>query len=187
MTPVGLGVSKVLVHIPCSLRHAAVEEDGGKPLRAVVEYGHGLFGHRGEAIEIVAMAHREGYVVVAMDWRGMSIFDLLHVAKVLISTPRLFEAVRDNLIQGYANKFALQHFCRHGLLNQEWFHFASLDATMGTTETVRTIPTYQNQAPSHVFYGISQGGILGAGTRHCRESLTGLIEPCWDLREHRLP
>lgn len=92
-----------------------------------------------------------------MDWRGMSSFDLLMVVKVLMSTPKTFEAVRDNLIQGYANKLALQHFTRHGLLTLDWTRFktgSNLD---------HPVPLYKGLHPPSIFYGISQGGILGAG------------------------
>ena len=87
-----------------------------------------------------------------MDWRGMSSYDLLVVIKTLIGTPRLFQAVRDNLIQGYANKFALQHFSQNGMLEMGWLEFEG-----------SRLPTFQDRPPVSVFYGISQGGILGAG------------------------
>jgi hypothetical protein len=88
----------------------------------------------------------------------MSVFDLLVVAKVLLSRPRLFQAVRDNLIQGYANKFALLHFSQNGMLSMDWFRFE-----VSPTDNAKLVPTLNNEAPVPVFYGISQGGILGAG------------------------
>jgi hypothetical protein len=68
-----LGTSKFVVHIPCSLRAAALGLEGGKPLRAVLDFGHGLFASRGEAAErfLQKMATDQGYVIVAMDWRGV--------------------------------------------------------------------------------------------------------------------
>jgi hypothetical protein len=96
------------------------------------------------------MANDNGYILIAMDWRGMSAFDLPIVIKTLIGTPGLFQAVRDNLIQGYANKLAFQHFARHGML--DWLRFEG-----------SVIPTLDQKPPASVFYGISQGGILGAG------------------------
>lgn len=96
------------------------------------------------------MANNNGYILIAMDWRGMSVFDLPVVIKTLIGSPNLFQAVRDNLIQGYANKLAFQHFARHGLLS--WLRLEGSQ-----------VPTLNHQTPASVFYGISQGGILGAG------------------------
>jgi hypothetical protein len=103
------------------------------------------------------MANANGYIITAMDWRGMSSFDLLMVVKILMSKPRVFQSVRDNLIQGYVNKLALQHFSRHGLLKSEWLQFKT-----GSNQN-HAVPLYQGLQPAFVFYGISQGGILGAG------------------------
>jgi len=103
------------------------------------------------------MANTNGFIITAMDWRGMSSFDLLMVIKVLMSTPKTFEGVRDNLIQGYANKLALQHFTRHGLLDSDWVQFKT-----GFNQK-HPVPLHRGLHPTSVFYGISQGGILGAG------------------------
>ena len=47
-TPVTLGQAKFIVQIPCSVRNAALGHSGGKPLRSIMEYGHGLFSNREE-------------------------------------------------------------------------------------------------------------------------------------------
>ena len=96
------------------------------------------------------MANENGYILTAMDWRGMSVFDLPIVIKTLIGNPNLFQSVRDNLIQGYSEKLVLQHFSRNGLL--DWLNIDGIN-----------IPTENNEQPTSVFYGISQGGILGGG------------------------
>jgi hypothetical protein len=183
-----MGKAKFVVVIPCSVKTAALIHTSSdtttntnintssfdmnsmnepRPIRSIVEFGHGLFGNRGEILEhyLVRIANDEGYIMTAMDWRGMSSYDLLVVARVLLSAPLLFEAVRDNLIQGYANKYALQHFSRHKLLDMDWFKFVDPDEKFSLTskEHYRRPPTFANKNPSHVFYGISQGGILGAG------------------------
>jgi hypothetical protein len=170
-----LGVAKFILQIPCSIKAAAVGNETTafiRPLRAVMEYGHGLFGNRGEASDdyLLRIAHNEGYVILAMDWRGMSTYDLLLVVKVLISTPHLFESVRDNLIQGYASKYSLQHFARNGLLSMDWLSFPSRDGSPS-----KPVPLLNNNTPAHVFYGISQGGILGSGYT-ALSGTTGLID-----------
>jgi hypothetical protein len=154
-----LGIAKFLLHIPCSARSAALGYNRSKPIRGIMEYGHGLFFSRSEAADdfLVQMAQDEGYVIMAMDWRGMSVFDLLVVIKTLISKPSQFQSVRDNLIQGYANKIALQHFARKAMMAMDWFEFADNDAVL------RSVPFLDDESLSFVFYGISQGGILGAG------------------------
>jgi hypothetical protein len=149
-----LGKAHFVVHIPCSVRAAALHMDDNASLRAFVDFGHGLFYNRAEASwdTLLRMANKNGYIVMAMDWRGMSTYDLLVVVKTLMSKPSLFQAVRDNLIQGYANKIALQHFSTHGMLTMDWMSFDK-----------NPIPLQNDQQPISIFYGISQGGILGAG------------------------
>ena len=97
------------------------------------------------------MANDNGYILTAMDWRGMSKFDLPVVVKVMLGEPNLFGAIRDNMIQGYANKLALQHFSAKHLLEMDWLRFEG-----------SKIPLWHyRKIPTRVFYGISQGGILG--------------------------
>ena len=96
------------------------------------------------------MAHDHGYILAGLDWRGMSRFDMPVVIRVLIGNPGQFVSVRDNLITGFANKLAFQHFVRHGDF-LDWLE----DSTKMNIRTPKP--------PASVFYGISQGGILGAG------------------------
>lgn len=158
------GIAKFVVRIPCSVKAAALGLQEGKPVRAVLDFGHGLFASKEESAEdfLADMANRNGYVLIAMDWRGMSVYDLLVVAKVLLSSPSLFSSLRDNLIQGFANKYALQDFARKKMLSMYWFRFTSLNPSVPSFQD-NIVPTYENKQPSFVFYGISQGGILGAG------------------------
>ena len=151
---VTLGEAKAIFQIPCSLMDETRKRGSGKALRAVVETGHGLFGNRGEIEDqfYQKMANNNGYIMMAMDWRGMSSFDLPVVIKTLIGTPDLFQAVRDNLIQGFVNKLCLQHFSQNGMLDLQEFKFGG-----------QSIPTINGGTPDSVFYGISQGGILGGG------------------------
>jgi hypothetical protein len=110
---------------------------------------------------------------MAMDWRGMSNYDFPIVMKTLLAQPRLFAATRDNLIQGYANKLALQHFSQNGLLNTEWLRFQ--DTELDKHSISQAIRTYDDEVPISVFYGSSQGGILGSGYSALLGP-TGLIE-----------
>lgn len=147
-----LGQAKAMLQVPCSIEQAALGIEGGRRLRAIMEYGHGLFYHRGEVRDdfLSQMANKNGYLLFSMDWRGMSVFDLPIVIKTLIGNPNSFRSVRDNLIQGLANKFAFQHFCQHGLLT--WLRVEG-----------SLLPTLDHGRPASLFYGISQGGILGGG------------------------
>lgn len=172
-----IGTARFVLHVPCSLKFAAlhgIDFDLSKPLRAVMDYGHGLFGNRDEANDayIGSIANNEGYLIMAIDWRGMSAYDLLNVIKTLISTPEQAQALRDNIIQGYASKYALQSFARTTLLSMDWLRFKVPNQEV---PTYKAIPTLDQKNPSFVFYGVSQGGILGAGYTTL-SGKTGLID-----------
>jgi hypothetical protein len=172
--------AKFVVRIPCCLKAAAIGWNdttfrAGKPLRAIIEYGHGLFFNRAEsydqALSLVAEDH--GYIVMAMDWRGMSSFDLPVVMKTLLGQPKLFQATRDNLYQGYANKIVLQHYANSAMLNATWLRFSETHRRRSPTFPIPLLGGIDAK-PTSVFYGSSQGGILGAGyTKLLGE--TGLI------------
>lgn len=109
-------------------------------------------------LSIHRVAEDQGYLIVAMDWRGMSSFDLPVILKGMLASPNLIQATRDNLIQGYACKLVMQHFAKNGLLEQEWLGFSK----RGSSE-ISTIPIYNNSTtPLSIYYGNSQGGIFGA-------------------------
>jgi hypothetical protein len=118
------------------------------------------------------VAEDEGYIVAAMDWRGMSSFDMPVIVKALLSAPKLFEATRDNLIQGYANKIALQSLIQGWLLSSDWLVFKEMK-----THTLQTIPFFEDNDPVSVFYGSSEGAVLGAGYTTLLGS-SGLINRC---------
>jgi hypothetical protein len=69
-----VGAVEVVLHILCSIQAAALDVEDGTPLRAVLDYGHGLFSSREEASVswLHPVADEQGYVTVACDWRGMS-------------------------------------------------------------------------------------------------------------------
>ena len=167
-----LGVAKFVVSVPCSVRSAALGSGDAKPIRAVMEYGHSLLATRNEALDwhLNTIADDEGYVIVAMDWRGMSRYDLLVFAKIFLSKPLSFRAARDNLIQGFANKYALQHFVQHEMFSMDWFSFS--DEADG--KSLHAAPFQDGKPPSQVFYGMSMGGIFGAGYA-ALSGVTGLI------------
>lgn len=160
-TSTTIGKAHFVVHIPCSIRAAALKHSkNATGLKAFLDYGHGVFNNRGEASwgTLLRLANKNGYIIMGMDWRGMSSYDLLIVVKALMSKPSLFVAIRDNLIQGYANKLSLLHFSQNGMLDMDWMYFSG-----GLTFAKNKIPTFEQKVPSSIFYGISQGGILGAG------------------------
>lgn len=85
----------VLLALPCSVL------TGHSPLNAIVQYGHGLFDDRSEALEswLLALAEAQGWAVVAADWRGLAKPDLPVVARALLARPDGFRATVDHLLQ----------------------------------------------------------------------------------------
>ena len=81
----------------------------------------------------IRMAHDYGCIVTAR--YGLAWHVKLWLSVVM--TPRLFQAVRDNLIQGYANNFALEHFSQNGMLEMRWLEFKG-----------SRLPTFQDRPPS---------------------------------------
>lgn len=47
-TPVSIAKAKAMIQIPCSMLKATQADVDGKPIKAIMEYGHGLFYNRGE-------------------------------------------------------------------------------------------------------------------------------------------
>ena len=85
----------VLLALPCSVL------TGHSPLNAIVQYGHGLFDDRSEALEswLLTLAEAQGWAVVAADWRGLAKPDLPVVARALLARPDGFRATVDHLLQ----------------------------------------------------------------------------------------
>ena len=71
--------------LPCSVL------TGSKPLRAIVQYGHGLFDDRSELLEswLLQLAERRGWALVAADWRGLTRFDLPVLGRALLAMPHV--------------------------------------------------------------------------------------------------
>jgi hypothetical protein len=70
MTPLGTHASNFIIRIPCSLTSA----NGTKKAKALIQYGHGLFGSRAEvrAGWIATFANQNDYIFLASDWFGMA-------------------------------------------------------------------------------------------------------------------
>ncbi|GMH73986.1 hypothetical protein TrST_g6648 [Triparma strigata] len=167
------GHLKFVVQIPCSLEKGSKSAYLGKEMSSVLQYGHGLFYSREELITdskyIQRMADSNGYLLVGADWRGMSMFDLPIIAKVLIADPSLFRATLDNLIQGYVSMMSMLHYIETKMIVDipDYLHFEDSNGEL------QPIPISDEVEVN--FYGISQGGILGAGY-NALMGVTGLLQ-----------
>ena len=100
---------------------------------------------------LLRLSHEQGYIMIASDWKGMTVFDVPMIAKALASDPSLIFNIRDSIIQGFAFKAGIAHFCRSSLLNMDFMKFRKGPINYSSDNSIRML-----------FYGISQGGILGS-------------------------
>ena len=143
------------------------------PLFAVLQYGHGLLGDRGEATSylLTRLAHNNNWVIAATDWYGMSQYDLLNVFKVLISSPSTFASIPESTGQGYVNQVKCKRLsplhCIEACVRSQ---AALLTLAKGTFSTscaaMRNTFTQQpviGAGTKVAYYGISQGAVIGGG------------------------
>lgn len=119
---------------------------GARPAR-LMQFGHGFFGNTDEATEgyVTEFADRYGFVVIAMNWWGMSVEDLPSVIRDILSDTSLGLRFTDRVHQAMVNLMAL----------------AGARATLAELEPFR-LDGNPLIDPSEVYFqGISQGHILG--------------------------
>ncbi len=136
----------VLIRIPPSVLSGKV------PLTTLVQFGHTLFWSRAEMLYtdfLDKMSNDNGWIMAATDWKGMSVGDLPTVARMLLSenVVNSFANMMNNLGQAFAvGDLLMSH------LRESWMVYTSTQTRLVDGE----------KAPVSCFYGISEGGILGA-------------------------
>lgn len=141
----GLGLSQFLVRIPCSLSQP------GSRARLVLQYGHGLFGSRDEALTdyLSHMAHNNSWIVVATDWHGMSQNDVLNAMRVFLGKASEFATVPERTMQGWVDNHCFLTLVR-GALARDPAMFMGDTPLVGADTPLR-------------YYGNSQGSVIGGG------------------------
>ncbi|MCO4747776.1 MAG: hypothetical protein KC912_23475 [Proteobacteria bacterium] len=131
-----------LVRVPCSVL------SGDQPAM-VMQYGHGLLGSMGEARTgwLSDFANREGFIVVATDWTGMSEEDAPYIALMIVDDVSNFSEIPERSHQGFAEFAALTRLVKTGLVDEP-----QLQGTSGSLIDPNEV----------TYYGNSQGAILGA-------------------------
>lgn len=138
--------STYLVRIPCS-----IAEDP-KP-SYVLSYGHGLLGNKDEAYTgwLSEFANKNGWIIIAHDWLGMSGEDYAAIALTMVNDPGRFAIIPERSHQGFFSAMAGLRFLNEQLLNDDVMKFADANGTMVSVV----------DPERHGYYGISQGGIMG--------------------------
>lgn len=137
----------VQIQIPCSLTQRESPQRASK----IVQYGHGLFGTRNEVESgwIGPWLDRSKMVFFASDWFGMSRFDRLKIAKIILSELSDFATIPETTMQGWANKVVVLNAIRPG----------GVLSTFLANSGISIVPPDGDVA----YYGISQGGVVGGG------------------------
>ena len=138
----------VVIIVPCSVIGGSVA------VSATVDYGHGFLGSRQELRSVgflTKAANQNGYILFASNWRGLCFLDFPVIIKAFIANPNEIDSITGNIMQGYANKAAVQHFVNNALFDMEFMTFRGSPVHISKDAPVR-----------HIFYGISLGGIFGS-------------------------
>ncbi|KAK4527488.1 hypothetical protein GAYE_SCF40G5410 [Galdieria yellowstonensis] len=150
----GTTVVPFTVLLPCSLSQTA-----GTQATMLLQYGHGLMGSQGEAQSdyLERMANEYNLVVWAVDWRGMSQYDIPCVFKMLLMEPDHFAMIPHNVLQGFVDATVVLWKVFLSNAFREW------DAMhIDDTPVLPSFASIDGNSFSIGYYGNSQGGILGA-------------------------
>jgi pimeloyl-ACP methyl ester carboxylesterase len=132
-----------ILRIPCSVY--------ADPSAAtmILQYGHGLLGDRGEARTswLSEYANREGFIVFAMDWTGMSTVDATPIALMIASDISGFRMVPERSQQGLIEFVYGLRMMQSTIVDHE-------ELAYDGTAILDSLPIG--------YLGNSQGGILGA-------------------------
>ena len=119
----------------------------------ILQYGHGLMGSQDEVRSgyLGEIANRYGYVLIAVDWTGMSSDDVWAIMLMIVGDVGQFAMIPDRCQQGLVEFVAAMQMIGGNL---------SLDAEL-TTQDAGGNPVSVVDTTQRYYYGNSQGGILG--------------------------
>ena len=175
--------------LPCSVLRHPPKGSGltsrVQNVRSIVQYGHGLFADRSEVTQewVTSIAQDNQWVMVATDWRGMTRFDTPVVLQAFLSEPHKIVNIVGNLKQsfvhqalllGLAPSLASEQLAKGSTAVDAGSSWWSAFASASTTTTTDSFADSFNATSDHgelaflesvprVFYGVSNGAVLGAG------------------------
>jgi hypothetical protein len=119
----------------------------------ILQYGHGLLGSQQEVHDgyLGTIANRYGYVLLALDWSGMSRKDLDDIMLMIVDEIERFAIVPERTQQGFIEFIAAER-----MLNGRMSQDDELITINSDGDNISVVDTTQSY-----FYGNSQGGILG--------------------------
>jgi hypothetical protein len=135
-----------MIRIPCSL----IANPQPSP---ILQYGHGLLGERSEARTgyLSRLINDNGWVLLAMDWTGMSAEDVTNIVLMSAGDPSDFAMIPERSMQGFVEKLAGMRMMMGSFAEDETVKFQDdLGNLVSVIDTQR-----------RYYYGNSQGAILG--------------------------
>jgi hypothetical protein len=138
-----------MVEVPFDVYIPKSCASGEKAPCPIQQYGHGLLGTRGQAggSYVRAQANEQGFIVLGLDMWGMSSPDVPGIVALLLADIGKFNTVPDRSVQGVLNHHVAVRLLKGSFADDPAMNVNGVRVT--DTSTVH-------------WYGISQGGILGA-------------------------
>lgn len=135
-----------MIRVPCSL----IVDPRPAP---ILQYGHGLLGERSEARTgyLSEMINVNGWVLLAMDWTGMSSEDVMNIVLMSAGDPSDFAMIPERSMQGFVEKLAGMRMVMGAFSDDDVVKFQ--DDAGNLVSIVDSERRY--------YYGNSQGAILG--------------------------
>jgi len=120
----------------------------------IVQYGHGLLGSHSEVEGgyLREMANRYGFVLFAVDWKGMAEEDYGSIALMIAQGLDRFAIVPERSLQGFLEFAAAARMMRGGMVSDVAM---TVDGSKASVSAIDPETFY--------YYGNSQGGIYGGG------------------------
>ena len=121
--------------VPCALVVGQRES-----VTSLVEFGHGIFGNRGIALDkwLQRSANREGWLVWSADWRGLSIVDVIGMWRLATHDMSEYRNIEAAVIQSFASKTALR-LALPSILEQEGCRLKLCGISTLSTQTTNSI------------------------------------------------
>jgi hypothetical protein len=150
------GVAQVnfLIRIPCSVYN------GSRAVSTIIQYGHGLFGSRAEAMDdyLGRVSNNYGALIVATDWKGMSKYDVPMALRIFTKKIEEFSSMPERTQQGWIDMQLFMKMLRNKKIGLRHNEHLMVKPVKGK-ETKFII----DETTPISYYGNSQGSVIGGG------------------------
>ncbi len=149
----GMPYQNGTTEVDFTIRIPRTAVENPRPLK-LLQYGHGLLGSQGEVGSgyLGEMANRYGYILFAVNWRGMDEDDYESIMLMLVQEIGRFAIIPEGGHQGLVEFVGAAAMMQGDMAADANLAFPD----PGTGESVSVVDTSEV-----LYYGNSQGGILG--------------------------